>query len=203
RYRGAAPINWCLINGETETGITTMQMDAGLDTGDMLVKRAIAIDPDEDAQSLHDRLSRLGAETIAETLDRLVAGTLAREKQDDALSCYAPMLKKETGLIDWTRSARDIKNLVRGLTPWPSAYTSLHGKTLKICRASVDCSTGEPGLVIKSSKEGILVACGTGSLLIEELQLEGRKRLPATDFLAGYRIEPGTKLGSQPGIHDA
>ncbi|WP_298440192.1 methionyl-tRNA formyltransferase [Geobacter sp.] len=203
RYRGAAPINWCLINGETETGITTMQMDAGLDTGDMLVKRAIAIDPDEDAQSLHDRLSRLGAETVAETLDRLTAGTLTREKQDDALSCYAPMLRKETGLIDWTRPAQEIKNLVRGLTPWPGAYTSLHSKTLKVCKAAADGTCGEPGLVIRSGREGILVGCGTGSLLIEELQLEGRKRLPASDFLAGYRIEPGTRLGSQPGNHDA
>ncbi|AJE04534.1 methionyl-tRNA formyltransferase [Geobacter pickeringii] len=203
RYRGAAPINWCLVNGETETGITTMQMDAGLDTGDMLVKRAIPIDPDEDAQALHDRLSCLGADTIDETLDRLAAGTLTREKQDDALSCYAPMLKKETGHIDWTKAAQEIKNLVRGLTPWPGAFTSLHGKTLKICRASVVSASGKPGRVIKADREGILVACGAESLLIQELQLEGRKRLPAFEFLAGYRIEPQTTLGAQRGMNDA
>lgn len=195
RYRGAAPINWCLINGETETGITTMQMDAGLDTGDMLVKRAIPIGPDEDALSLHDRLSLLGAETIDETIDRLMAGTLAREKQDDSLSCYAPMLKKEDGLIDWTGEAARIKNLVRGLTPWPCAYTFLDGKTLKIFTVSATDESGEPGTVLRVGKDGVVVACGSGSLLIGELQLEGRKRLNAGDFLAGCRLTPGTRLG--------
>lgn len=196
RYRGAAPLNWCLINGETETGITTMQMDAGLDTGDMLVKRAIPIDPDEDAQSLHDRLSQLGGETIDETLDLLQAGKLVREKQDDSLTCYAPMLKKEDGLIDWTREAARIKNQVRGLTPWPGAYTLLEGKTLKIGRVSVEEESGAPGEILRAGKDGIVVACGAGSLRIGELQLEGRKRLGAAEFLAGCRLEPGTRLGA-------
>lgn len=199
RYRGAAPLNWCLINGETETGITTMQMDAGLDTGDMLVKRAIPIGPDEDAQSLHDRLSLLGAETINETLDRLLAGTLTREKQDDSLTCYAPMLKKEDGLIDWNREPQQIKNLVRGFTPWPGAYTSLDGKTLKLYKVSVTEGNGKPGEVITAGKDGIIVACGSGSLRIEELQLEGRKRLSASEFLAGCRLEPGSRLGTPAG----
>jgi len=199
RYRGAAPLNWCLINGETETGITTMQMDAGLDTGDMLVKRAIPIGPDEDAQSLHDRLSLLGAETIDETLDRLLAGTLPREKQDDSLTCYAPMLKKEDGLIDWNREPQQIKNLVRGFTPWPGAYTSLDGKSLKLYKVSVTEGNGKPGEVITAGKDGIIVACGSGSLRIEELQLEGRKRLSASEFLAGCRLEPGSRLGTPAG----
>ena len=196
RYRGAAPLNWCLINGEPETGITTMQMDAGLDTGDMLVKRAIPVDPDEDAQSLHDRLSQLGGETIDETLDLLLAGRLVREKQDDSLTCYAPMLKKEDGLIDWTREAARIKNQVRGLTPWPGAYTFLEGKTLKIGRVSVEAESGAPGEILRAGKDGIVVACGTGSIRIGELQLEGRKRLGAAEFLAGCRLEPGTRLGA-------
>lgn len=195
RYRGAAPLNWCLINGETETGITTMMMDAGLDTGDMLVKRSIPIGPDEDAQSLHDRLSLLGADTIDETLDRLMAGTLIREKQDDSFTCYAPMLKKEDGLIDWTREPRQIKNLVRGFTPWPGAYTCLDNKTLKLYKVSVAEEAGTPGVVIEAGKDGILVACGSGSIRIKELQLEGRKRLSAAEFLAGYRLEPGSRLG--------
>ncbi|GLI37835.1 methionyl-tRNA formyltransferase [Geobacter hydrogenophilus] len=195
RYRGAAPINWCLINGETETGITTMQMDAGLDTGDMLVKRAIPIGPDEDAQSLHDRLSLLGAETIDETLDRLQAGTLTREKQDDTLTCYAPMLKKEDGLVDWKQEPQQIKNLVRGFTPWPGAYTTLDDKTLKLYKVSVANGCGRPGDIMAVGKDGIIVGCGSGSLCIEELQLEGRKRLSASDFLAGCRLEPGNRLG--------
>ncbi|MBT1074136.1 methionyl-tRNA formyltransferase [Geobacter grbiciae] len=195
RYRGAAPINWCLINGETETGITTMQMDAGLDTGDMLVKRSISIGPDEDAQSLHDRLSLLGAETIDETLDRLQVGTLTREKQDDALTCYAPMLKKEDGLIDWKQEPQQIKNLVRGFTPWPGAYTTLDGKTLKLYKVSVATECGKPGDIMAVGKDGIIVGCGSCSLRIEELQLEGRKRLSASDFLAGCRLEPGIRLG--------
>ncbi len=199
RYRGAAPLNWCLINGETETGITTMQMDAGLDTGDMLVKRSISIGPDEDAQSLHDRLSLLGAETIDETLDRLLAGTLTREKQDASLTCYAPMLKKEDGLIDWNREPQQIKNLVRGFTPWPGAYTSLDGKTLKLYKVSVANGNGRPGELIAAGRDGIIVACGSGSLQIEELQLEGRKRLSAAEFLAGCRLEPGNRLGTPAG----
>ncbi|MCM2358785.1 MAG: methionyl-tRNA formyltransferase [Geobacteraceae bacterium] len=202
RYRGAAPINWCIINGESETGVTTMQMDVGLDTGDMLLKKSTPIDPDEDASSLHDRLALLGAEALAETLDLLAAGRLVPEKQDDTLSCYAPMLKKEDGLIDWGKGAQAIKNLVRGVTPWPGAFTMLDGKTLKICRVSVAPGSGLPGTVLRAGREGLEVACGGGSLRVEELQLEGRKRLPAAQFLAGYRIEPGTVLGMKDASRD-
>ncbi len=197
RYRGAAPINWCIINGETETGVTTMQMDVGLDTGDMLVKKSTPIDPDEDSSALHDRLAAIGADALAETLDLLHAGSLVPEKQDDALSCYAPMLKKENGLIDWGKGAQEIKNLVRGVTPWPGAFTHLHGKTVKVYLVTVGTGSGAAGTVLRAEREGIEVACGRGSILIGELQLEGRKRLPAAEFLAGYRIEPGTVLGNE------
>jgi methionyl-tRNA formyltransferase len=197
RYRGAAPINWCIVNGETETGVTTMQMDVGLDTGAMLLKKATPIDPDEDAQALHDRLAVIGAETLAETLDLLVAGRLAPEKQDDALSCYAPMLKKEDGLIDWDREPSAIRNLVRGLAPWPGASTFVDGKTLKICRCRVAGGSGTPGAVLQADRTGLVIACRDGALLIDELQLEGKKRLSARDFLAGYTIKPGSVLGKR------
>ena len=197
RYRGAAPINWVLINGETETGVTTMLMDAGLDTGDMLLARRIPIDPDEDARSLHDRLALLGADALAETLDLLTAGKLVREKQDDSLTCYAPLLKKETGEIDWSRSPAEIRNLLRGVTPWPGAWTRLNGLLLKLFRVRTAAGAGEPGVVLAAGREGIEVACDSGSIIIEELQLEGKKRLAAREFLAGYPITPGLCLGKE------
>jgi methionyl-tRNA formyltransferase len=197
RYRGAAPLNWCIINGETETGITTMMMDVGLDTGDMLLKAATPIDPDEDTRSLHDRLSQIGADLLAETLDHLAAGKLVPEKQDDSVTCYAPMLKKEDGLIDWAKDACTIKNLVRGMTPWPGAYSYLDDKLLKVYRVQYATGTGTPGEVIKAGRDGIEVACGTGSIVLHELQLEGKKRLNAGEFLAGCKLEPGIVLGKK------
>ena len=201
RYRGAAPLNWCIINGETETGVTTMLMDQGLDTGAMLVKKTTPIDPEEDTKSLHDRLSDLGAETLSETLDLLASGQLHPEKQDDALSCYAPMLKKEFGLIDWNTGPQTIKNMVRGMSPWPGAFTWLDGKLLKICKVRVSGTAGAdmnaPGTVLRADREGIEVACTGGSIIIDELQLEGRKRLSAGDLLAGCKILPGTILGNR------
>ena len=197
RWRGAAPLNWCIINGETETGVTTMMMDVGLDTGDMLVKKSTPIGPDENTQSLHDRLSVVGAEALSETLDLLKEGKLVREKQDDALTCYAPMLKKEDGLIDWSKEPQVIKNLVRGMTPWPGAFSFVDGKMLKIYRVMTAGGEGAPGSVIRSGREGLEIACNGGSIVIEELQLEGKKRLPAGDFLAGYKIAPGSILGKK------
>jgi methionyl-tRNA formyltransferase len=202
RYRGAAPINWSIINGETETGITIMQMDVGLDTGDMLLKKAVAIAPDEDAQSLHDRLSVAGAEAMSETLDILISGKLETEKQNDLLSCYAPMLKKEDGLIGWNREPKYICNLVRGLIPWPGAFTLLGDKTLKIFRCRVAVGEGKPGTILQADRSGLVVACKGGGLLVEELQLEGKKRLSAKDFLAGYNISPGTVLGGRETTDD-
>ncbi len=195
RYRGAAPINWCIINGETETGVTTMRMDVGLDTGDMLLKKTTPIDPDEDTTSLHDRLSLMGAEALHETLDLMSRGMLVPEKQEDSLSCYAPMLKKEDGLIDWTRDPLTIRNLVRGMNPWPGAFTFLEGKSLKIFRVRTAEGSGAPGAVLAAGRDGIEVACGGGSLILDELQLEGKKRLTAGDFLAGRRLSPGIVLG--------
>jgi methionyl-tRNA formyltransferase len=202
RYRGAAPINWCIINGETETGVTTMQMDEGLDTGDMLLKKVVPIGPDVDAQALHDLLSVAGADALAETLDLLIAGKLNAEKQDSLLSNYAPMLKKEDGLIDWLRDPQSIRNLVRGLTPWPGAFTFLGDKTLKVYRCRVAGGSGVPGSVLQADRSGLVIACREGGLLVEELQLEGKKRLSARDFLAGYNIIPGTILGIRDMSHD-
>ncbi len=201
RYRGAAPLNWCIINGESETGVTTMLMDEGLDTGAMLLKKTTPIDPEEDTRSLHDRLSVLGAETLSETLDLMAAGILNPEKQDDSLSCYAPMLKKEHGRIDWNLDAEAIRNMVRGMSPWPGAYTSLDGKLVKIFRVRAGSAPvpdkAAPGTVLSAGREGIEVACSGGVIIIDELQLEGRKRLMAGDFLAGCKITPGILLGNR------
>jgi methionyl-tRNA formyltransferase len=196
KYRGAAPLNWCIVNGESETGVTTMLMDVGLDTGPMLLKRATAIDENEDIVSLHDRMSVMGAELLSETLDGLVAGVIEPQEQDGNLSCYAPMLKKEDGLVDWSSDAKAIHNQVRGLVTWPGAYTVLDGQVLKIFRTRVSTGSGLPGLVLRADKKGVEVACLSGSLIIEEMQLAGKKRLDAASFLAGYAISSGTQLGS-------
>lgn len=194
KYRGAAPINKAIVDGETETGVTTMLMDVGLDTGDMLVKRSLTIGENETAGELHDRLALLGREALEETLQLLCAGKLTAEKQDDSLSCYASMMKKEDGLIDWQKSARDIHNQVRGLDPWPGTYTYLDGDVLKIAATTVVEQSGEAGTILAADKHGVLVACGEGSLLIGELQLPGKKRLAAVNFLSGKPLFCGTKL---------
>ncbi len=194
RYRGAAPINWAIINGESEAGVTTMQMDVGLDTGDMLLKRSTPIAPDDDAQSLHDRLSLIGAEAMNETLDLLREGKLVPEKQDDSVSNYAPMLKKEDGRIDWRRSPREIACRISGVTPWPGAYTTLEGKLLKLFRVRTGTGSGIPGTILAADRNGLEVACAGGSVIIGELQLEGKRRLSVGDFLAGCRLLPGTVL---------
>jgi len=194
KYRGAAPINKAIIDGETETGITTMYMDVGLDTGDMLVKKTLAIGPEETAGELHDRLASLGRETMEETLRQLCAGTLQREVQDDEQSTYASMMKKEDGRIDWNRSAQEIHNHVRGLDPWPGAYTTINGELLKLAETRPEAAEGLPGNVIAADKNGVCVACGSGSLRIQQLQLAGRKRLAAADFLRGCPLEAGAMM---------
>ncbi len=196
QYRGAAPINKAIMDGATETGITTMHMDAGLDTGDMLVKRSLTIGEHETAGELHDRLALLGRITMEETLRQLCAGSLTPEKQDDALSSYAPMLKKEDGRLDWHRSATDLHNQVRGLDPWPGAYTTLHGELLKVAATRVAAGSGEPGRIISTDAAGVTVACGEGLLVIGALQLAGRKRLAAADFLRGQPLPAGTRFGT-------
>jgi len=196
RYRGAAPLNWCIVNGETETGVTTMLMDVGLDTGPMLLKRATPIDPDEGIVSVHDRMSWLGAELLGETLDGLKAGSIVPEPQDDSLSCYAPLLKKEHGCIDWRKTAVEIHNQVRGLSVWPGVVAWLDNTPLKLYGTVVGEGEGAVGSVIAVGKGGIEVACGQGSLLITELQAAGSRRMDAASFLAGHPLSVGTVLGS-------
>jgi methionyl-tRNA formyltransferase len=195
RHRGAAPINKAIIDGDPMTGVTTMQMDAGLDTGDMLVKKSISIFPNENAGELHDRLAQLGREAMEETLARLCAGTLSPQKQDDSRSSYAPMLKKEDGLIDWKRPAAAIHNQVRGLYPWPGAFTHLDGEVLKIADTRIADTSGNPGEILVLENSGVVVACGEGALQIRRLQLPGKKMLPAADFLRGVKLKVGQKLG--------
>jgi len=194
RYRGAAPLNWCIVNGEAETGVTTMLMDVGLDTGPMLLKKATPIGPDEGIQALHDRMSQLGAELLGKTLDGLKAGQITPEAQDDSQSCYAPLLKKEHGLIDWQRPAAELHNQVRGLSTWPGAVTALENAPLKLYRTSVGHRSGIPGSIIATGKNGIEVACGKGSLVIHELQAAGSKKMEAASFLAGHPLALGTML---------
>ncbi len=195
KYRGAAPINKAIIDGETETGVTTMYMDVGLDTGDMLIKRSLSIGANETAGQLHDRLAALGCEAMIETLQQLCAGTLQRTVQDDAQSNYAPMMKKADGRIDWSLSAQAIHDQIRGLDPWPGAYTVLNGELLKLANTSPQGdAAGQPGCVIAADKDGVRIGCGRGSLLVKELQLAGRKRLAAGDFLRGCALEPGAIL---------
>lgn len=195
RYRGAAPLNWCIINGETETGVTTMLMDPGLDTGPMLLRRSTPLDENEDIVSLHDRMAHMGAELLAETLDGLNEGRIVPVPQDDSLTCYAPLLKKGDGLVDWNRPARQIHNQVRGLAVWPGAQTLLNGQPLKLFRTRVANGTGIPGTVLRSTGGDLEVACLDGSLLIDELQLAGKKRLDSASFLAGCPVPEGVVLG--------
>lgn len=189
RYRGAAPINKAVMEGATETGITTMFMNAGLDTGDMLIKKKLAIGFEETAGELHDRLAVLGGEAMAETVQCLCQGELKPEPQDDSLSSYAPMLKKEDGRIDWCRPAVEVHNQVRGLDPWPGAFCRLHGAPLKIfCTLPEKGVGGKPGRVVYAAADGIKIACGEGLLLVRELQLAGKKRLSAAEFLKGHPL---------------
>lgn len=198
-YRGAAPIQWAVLNGEKESGVTIMQMDKGLDTGDMLLKRSVELSPKETGDSLHDKLMRLGAELIVEALPKLEKGELVPEKQKDELSSYAKKLTKAMGQIDWSKDAVSLERWIRGLNSWPSAYTFFGGKTLKIWEAQVTEENGaqkaEPGQVISVSREGFTVACGQGALQILSLQLEGKKRVLTREFLLGYQVEPGMILG--------
>lgn len=197
KYRGAAPINWSIIDGEEVTGVTTMKMDVGLDTGDMIMKTEVPIEKDETAGSLHDKLSMAGALLCVETLRKLEDGTAIFEKQDDSLSNYAKMLDKNLGKIDWSNDAAYIERLIRGLNPWPSAYSSFEGKTLKIWAAEVfgEETDGVAGEIVAVTKNGIQVKTGKGILEIRELQLEGKKRMEAGAFLRGYPVVTGTILG--------
>lgn len=198
KYRGSAPINWCLINGETETGVTTMLTDKGMDTGDMLLSARTPIGPNETAGELTQRLSVLGAQLLLQTLQQLEAGTCPRMPQNPDEASYYPLLKKETGLIDWTQPARAVFNLVRGVDPWPGAYTPMEDGTLKVWKAAAHAQSAgaQPGMVLRSSaREGLFVATGDGALELLEIQAPGSRRMNAKDYLRGHAIPAGTLLG--------
>ncbi len=196
RYRGAAPIQWVIIDGEKETGVTTMMMDEGLDTGDILEQVRVPIEPDETGGSLHDKLSLAGAALIVSTLEKLQDGSMVRTPQTDENTCYAKMLNKSMGNIDWSMEAEAIERLVRGLSPWPGTYTYWNGKMLKIWKTRVmeDDYPGEAGQVVHVDKNSIYVKTGRGVLALLELQPEGKKRMEADAFLRGYPVEKGTKF---------
>lgn len=195
KYRGAAPIQWAVLDGEKETGITTILMDEGIDTGDILLKKTIKIDADETSGSLFDKLMALGAETILETLDELEKGSITPTKQGESPTAYAKMLTKAMGLIDFTRSAKELDCFVRGMDPWPSAYTLLAGKTLKLWKVRAVEKSGKAGSVIEIGKESFTIACGEGAIEVLEVQLEGKKRMSAGDFLKGSTLNKGQELG--------
>lgn len=224
KYRGAAPIQWAVIDGEEFSGVTTMRMDAGLDTGDMLLAEKVALAPDETGGSLFEKLSEVGARLLLKTLDALEEGSVKPQAQPaESPTAYAAMLKKTDGEIDWSKSAVTIERMVRGLNPWPSAYTHLNGKTLKIWRAELCKEAGDgasaegdgkrntaegaeketfavssaaPGTVVKATKTGLCVQTGEGVLSMKEVQLEGKKRMAIAAFLRGFSVEEGVRLGN-------
>lgn len=191
KYRGAAPINWSIINGEEKTGNTTMLMDIGLDTGDMLLKQEVTITEDMTAGQLHDILMEKGATLLLDTITGVVNGNIKPEKQDDTNSCYASMLSKEIALIKWNLSSVEIHNLIRGLNPWPVAYTSYNDLTMKIYKSKylVENADAVPGTILNVDNKGIIVACGAGTLLIEEIQFPGKKVLKVEEYIKGNSIQ--------------
>ena len=195
KYRGAAPVNWAIVRGEKVTGITIMQMDEGMDTGDILLKREMPIDYDDTGETLTEKLSLAGAELLLQAIAELKKGYLQPLKQDETAATYAPMLKKEDGRVDWSKPAGEIRNQIRGMLPWPGAYTYSNEKMIKIYKAAVAEGEGKQGEVIDAPQGVLRVMTGEGALDILELQLEGGKRLDAKAFLSGRRIEPGAVLG--------
>ena len=197
-YRGAAPIQWAVINGDKESGVTIMRMDEGVDTGDMINKVIVPLNEKETGGSLFDRLSESGAKLLVETLPMLEDGSAVFEKQpEESTTPYAAMISKKMGELDWAKSATELERLIRGLNPWPSAFSHLNGKTLKIWEASVEEENGEkkaPGTVLQADAKGFRIQTGEGILKIDTLQMEGKKRMDAQAFLRGYTVEEGTML---------
>ena len=196
KYRGAGPIQWAVINGEKESGITIMYMEKGLDTGDMIEKVVVPLDEKETGESLHDKLSVAGNDILLKAMKEIEDGTAKPEKQDDSLSTYAPMFDKAMGEMDWTKDAVSLERLIRGLYPWPSAYTHLGNKTCKVFAADIvekqtDCA---PGTVVEVTKDSIIVQTGTSCLSLKEIQLEGKKRMEVKAFLLGYEVKEGMVL---------
>lgn len=193
RYRGAAPIQWSVLNGEKVTGVTTMYMKEGIDTGDILETASLEIGEDETADALHDRLAVLGAELLVSTVGKLEKGALTPVRQDDALSCYAPMLTKEMAAIDFSKPAREVHNLIRGLSSWPCAATLYQGKRLKVYESRLVSGKGQPGRLLDSKR--MVVACGEGAVEFVTVQYEGAKRMSGADFLRGKAPRPDETLG--------
>lgn len=193
KYRGAAPIHWAIINGEEKTGVTTMYMSEGLDTGDMILKKEIKINDDDITGDLYPAIATLGAKTLVETLRYIEKGEIFREKQDDALSSYAPLLSKEDGHINFNKTSKEIKNLVRGLNPWPSAYTLINEDTLKILECDIYkiFDTGKTGEVVEINKDSFAIKTEDSSILIKKIQKQGKKPMDTASFLLGYKINIG------------
>ena len=209
KYRGSAPIQWAIINGEKITGVTIMQMDKGIDTGDMLMKAEVAISPKETGDSLHDKLAQAGAQLIVQTLPKIESGDITPVKQNDEESCYAKMLQKSMGRIDWRQGAGKLDCLIRGLISWPGAFTVYRGKTLKIWEEGVavpeellsrdeaahtGIESAEPGTVVRVEKDAFYVQTGEGILKILSVQPEGKKRMAVKDYLLGYQMKAGEKF---------
>ena len=196
KYRGAAPIHWAIINGEKETGITTMMMDVGMDTGDILLIQKEPIHPEDTAATLHDRLATLGAKVLIDTLTQLADGHLKATPQDNSKATVAPMLKKEDGRIDWNRPASEIVNQIRGMTPWPGTFAYIGKKRIKIFKALPVAAemTGAPGTVLIGFPDELRIATGDGVLSVLEVQSEAGRRLNIKDYLLGHPVEPGIKL---------
>jgi methionyl-tRNA formyltransferase len=198
KYRGAAPIQWAILDGAEETGVSIMKMTAALDAGDVLSRRPTKIGPDETAAQLHDRLAALGAELLLETLPAYVAGAITPQPQDPAAATYARKITKEDGRLDWSQPALLLRNRIRAFTPWPGGFVELtdtpRPRLLKIWSASLQSRQGSPGTVLTADRSGLTIACGQGALRLEELQLEGGRRMRAEEFLAGHPIEPGTRF---------
>ncbi len=198
RHRGAAPINYAILTGDGETGVTTMQLDAGMDTGDLLLSAKTPIAPDETASTLHDRLAEMGAELLMETIEGLLRSDIAPIPQDDSLATYAPMLTKQSGEIDWKRPSKELNRFIRAMDPWPGAYTFCEGKRIKVFKARPMPFPTEkpPGTVLQGFAHELLVATGDGALSILELQEASGKRLAVKDYLCGCCMAPGSRLGS-------
>lgn len=196
KYRGAAPINWAIINGEKETGITIMEMEEGLDTGDIVLAEAIPIEEMDDSISIHDKLSILGGKLIVEALDGIAAGRLGKTPQDHSQSSYASMLSKDMGKINWNSNGEDIINLIRGLKPWPSAYTDYNGEIVKVHKASLadEINDGVCGQIVKVDKKGIYVNAKDRIVLLEEIQFPNKRKMTVEEYLRGNSIEKGITL---------
>lgn len=197
KYRGAAPIAWAILRGETRTGVTTMLMDSGMDTGPILLAEETAIGPEDTAGTLQDRLSRMGASLLQRTIEGLEKGTLAPQLQDPTQATYAPLIKKKDGKINWNAPARELFNLLRAFDPWPGAFTFWGGRTLKLFRPSLleEEAMETPGTVALVLKDGLRIATSRGYLLVRELQLENRPRMTVSEFLKGHPLKAGERLG--------